>query len=1272
MRLWKKMLAALLMAAILASMLPTAVLAAGDAETGKKLSPGEVVYNLESMEVTVGTDTEKAEATFGTYALFDAQGNYTIQLEPDAFFPYEVQFTYGGNTWTEWFMDASDTVEVGGHIFSVESAVSDPAAVTGLQFEVGGETVIAWPAPKTFTNTGPAISLMSLLPLEEIELTVDLKGQTPPELAMPFNVRANSSYQIGDDVEILCKSQYDDNYQLLEDGTVYLPLNAWSNQVTLEMIIGTADQLDYTNKRYLVTVEYTPFADWLTVEVLDKDGQVIQGDVAGSYFDVYQLDGYGQNNAPDGRLGLPTRYDASYKLRLKLNQTKYPSPNFDQVVVNFLDIPGGYGGDEDLTAQFWGDNATGFPMVDIEYGTMILSLYSGGTLIGKLNVYTDITDTFDYTLCSPDGGYTAYGNRYYDGEVDAARFSILSTNQAEGQWAFRISSNGQYTAPEYIQKAVLGYFEDPNDPAIAGLPDIKEQLFSETGYAADYFGDEVAFTLIGETVSNELVADCFYVSAEIYQNTAPDNSLAVTFTGIDGVDADGVYAVKEEHDTYVVDGFQTLLTTENIDLSNLKLTFWTESGVTLYDSENQQQTGGVTTGHDFTNGPVRFTAVSGDAAGKNFWVTVEKKQTGGALFINGYNDPENPPDETAGYPIYERQAFLDSYYGYEHDIFLANLGDTALTDLRVVLEQDTSQSGTAPLELDSYWRINDGASLAEFTSAAIGTDTPHGEISNAAKLRLRFAGSSGELDSMLKIYSGETILAAIHITGVAGDPSIITTDIPQAVQYVPYGAVIQNTNRYDWNQVSYSLLEGELPEGMELRPNGELYGVPTETGTFEFIVEMDNSYNYFPNSQMPFTLVVNEPTDMAVEGQNDPGYGILERVPDIMTAYTDQIFVSEGEFNTFMDFWLDGKKLVEGTDYDAEEGSTRITIRAQTFQNAGSGTHTIAAEFRTDGVENSANSTLRRTAQNYTIGSSSTGGNTGSGGSSSNSSSSSSSSSSSASYDIEVKQADGGTITVNKSSASRGSTMTITVTPDDGYELDELIVTDRNGNRIVVSEAGSNQYTFTMPSSKVSIQAVFVAIPEPEPVPGLPFTDVGIHDWFAPYVTDVYERGLMEGTSATTFEPNTTTSRGMMVKILYSLAGSPAVDGTYFSDVPLNQFYTEAMAWAAENGIVDGYGDGRFGPVDPITREQMVMILMNYAAYEGIDVSQQADLELFSDSGKISPYAVEAMAWACAEGVLNGKGNGILDPQGQATRAEVAAIFSRFCLFLEDDEDDEQ
>ena len=182
------------------------------------------------------------------------------------------------------------------------------------------------------------------------------------------------------------------------------------------------------------------------------------------------------------------------------------------------------------------------------------------------------------------------------------------------------------------------------------------------------------------------------------------------------------------------------------------------------------------------------------------------------------------------------------------------------------------------------------------------------------------------------------------------------------------------------------------------------------------------------------------------------------------------------------------------------------------------------------------------------------------------------------------------------------------------------------------------------------------------PVSGLPFKDVKTADWFYNDVKYVYEKGMMAGTAADVFAPNTTTTRAMIVTILYRLEGSPAVTGTSaFVDVPAGQWYTDAVNWAAANQIVKGTSATTFAPNASITREQMAAILYRYAQYKGYDVTKKADLSGYSDNGQVSAYAKDALAWANAAKLINGVTNTTLVPQGNATRAQVSAILHRFC-----------
>ena len=270
----------------------------------------------------------------------------------------------------------------------------------------------------------------------------------------------------------------------------------------------------------------------------------------------------------------------------------------------------------------------------------------------------------------------------------------------------------------------------------------------------------------------------------------------------------------------------------------------------------------------------------------------------------------------------------------------------------------------------------------------------------------------------------------------------------------------------------------------------------------------------------------------------------------------------------------------------------------------------------------------------------------------------SSSSSGSTRYTVSVEDTDNGSVKVSPTRASRGTTVTITVKPDEGYELDKLTVTGKDGDSIRLTDKGDGKYTFKMPASKVEVEAVFTAIEtEPEQPKSLPFTDVSSGEWYYDAVAYVYEKGLMDGTSAVTFAPGAVLTRAMTAQVLWNLAGSPAAPGgAGFTDVAADAWYAGAVNWAAAQGIVAGYDTGAFGPEDAVTREQLAAMLYRYAGAP----EPTGGLDGFADKDAASGYAADALCWAVGEGLLTGKDGGRLDPAGTATRAEVAVILMRF------------
>ena len=265
------------------------------------------------------------------------------------------------------------------------------------------------------------------------------------------------------------------------------------------------------------------------------------------------------------------------------------------------------------------------------------------------------------------------------------------------------------------------------------------------------------------------------------------------------------------------------------------------------------------------------------------------------------------------------------------------------------------------------------------------------------------------------------------------------------------------------------------------------------------------------------------------------------------------------------------------------------------------------------------------------------------------------------SYKITVESSDHGKITADRSSSRAGATVTLTAAPEEGYRLTSLTVTDKNGKTVTLNDKGDGSYTFTMPASAVTVKATFGEITSDT----LPFVDVPRDSWYYDGAAYVYEKGLMNGTSTTTFSPDMTTSRAMIATILWRLEGSPVVDYVLtFDDVDADSWYGEAVRWAASEGIVNGYGNNQFGPDDPITREQMAAMLYRYAQYQEYDVSvgENANILSYTDADQLGTWAVSAMQWACGAGIINGTGDGsTLSPQGQATRAQAAVMLMRFC-----------
>lgn len=255
-------------------------------------------------------------------------------------------------------------------------------------------------------------------------------------------------------------------------------------------------------------------------------------------------------------------------------------------------------------------------------------------------------------------------------------------------------------------------------------------------------------------------------------------------------------------------------------------------------------------------------------------------------------------------------------------------------------------------------------------------------------------------------------------------------------------------------------------------------------------------------------------------------------------------------------------------------------------------------------------------------------------------------------YTITAAAGQGGAISPSgKISIRRNGNKTFTITPDEGCTVADVLVDGKSVSAVT-------EYTFEKVTENHTIEVSFKKA-DNRPAWN-PFADVDAGHWFHDSVKHVYEQGLMVGTDSTHFSPDWDTSRGMIATIIWRLEDSPEPKGQLpYTDCNSDAYYAQAVAWGTENGVFEGYGGGKFGPDDPITREQLAAMLWRYIGKP----KSTGTLNDFNDSEDASGYAADALCWAVEQGVLQGRGNGILDPKGNATRAEAAAMLERFCKF---------
>lgn len=266
---------------------------------------------------------------------------------------------------------------------------------------------------------------------------------------------------------------------------------------------------------------------------------------------------------------------------------------------------------------------------------------------------------------------------------------------------------------------------------------------------------------------------------------------------------------------------------------------------------------------------------------------------------------------------------------------------------------------------------------------------------------------------------------------------------------------------------------------------------------------------------------------------------------------------------------------------------------------------------------------------------------------------------------ITVENNKNGAVSPSDSNAKPDTKVTLTIKPDSGKRLSGLTVTDEKGNALPLTRKDAAHYEFTMPDGKVTVKPVFAdsstSCPGGIICPTHEMSDVPLNAWYHDVVDTAVDSGWMNGTGNGQFTPQGTTTRGMLAAVLYRMAGSPKAPKGTFADVESSMYYADAVAWAAENGIVTGLDATTYAPAHSITREQLAAMLYRMAQYNGQASAGSADaLNGFADRNAVHDWSKDAVCWAIENGIVTGKGNAILDPTGTATRAEVAAMLTRF------------
>lgn len=469
------------------------------------------------------------------------------------------------------------------------------------------------------------------------------------------------------------------------------------------------------------------------------------------------------------------------------------------------------------------------------------------------------------------------------------------------------------------------------------------------------------------------------------------------------------------------------------------------------------------------------------------------------------------------------------------------------------------------------------------------------------------------------------------------------SELSSAVLHVPYNVKLAEIacKDFSFDEVVFLYVDG-LPGWLSIE-DGKLFGLPPKTGREEFSViatVREGEKIYTAAIKISLTIKMNSKEN--VNNEIDEGYKVIKPVPDMKEAIASQVFISEGAYARFVSVYLNGRELIRGMEYTAREGSTVITISEQTLKTVGTGTHTIAATFKSTDSMN----TLRRSAQNFTIGtlqtSSPSGGNSGGGGGGG-----------SASSAVSIPSFANGSVKCKSTKAIKGTVVALMVSPDSGFILSSLTVLDSSGKEVTLTRKNTNEYTFIMPASAVSVSASFVpaqsaVIPENT---GIQFNDVSPESWYYEPVKWALENGITKGVKKNEFAPDQGCTRAQLITFLWNAAGMPEPEGEgkEFWDVAQDTYYAKAVQWASAQGITNGVGGRAFAPDRTISRGDAVNMLYSMAGKPKVDTENTfRDVDMRYET---------AVLWASNNGVTSYKKR--FSPSSNCTRAQIVTFLYR-------------